>query len=103
MIDAVRSLAHEHPNALFMPGHGPLANANDLLHYADYLAALQAAAVAAHASGWTADEAAKRNNLASWRLSVLPSYHHKKIIWATAENDARWAYALAGEPTHATE
>jgi cyclase len=103
MIDAVRSLAHEHPDAVFMPGHGPLANASDLLHYADYLEALQTAAVAAHAAGWTEEEAAKRNDLTKWHLSVLPSYHHKKMIWSTASNDARWAYVLAGEPTHATE
>jgi glyoxylase-like metal-dependent hydrolase (beta-lactamase superfamily II) len=103
MIDAVRSLAHEHPDAVFMPGHGPLANASDLLHYADYLEALQTAAVAAHAAGWTEDEAVQRNDLAKWHLSVLPSYHHKKMIWSTAANDARWAYVLAGEQTHTAE
>lgn len=97
MILAVRSLAQQHPDATFMPGHGPLAKAADLLHYADYLQAMQDAAVYAHAQGWTEDEAAKRTTLGKWGLSILPSYHHHKLIWSTAANDARWAYILAGE------
>ena len=102
MIAVVRGLAHDHPDAVFMPGHGPLANAGDLLHYADYLAALQAGAVAAHAAGWTEDEAARRNDLAKWHLSILPSYHHRKLIWSTSANDARWAYVLSGSSTSST-
>jgi glyoxylase-like metal-dependent hydrolase (beta-lactamase superfamily II) len=103
MIEAVRALAREHPDAVFMPGHGPLANANDLLHYADYLEAMQAAALAAHAARWTEDEAAKRNELGKWNLSILPSHHHNKMIWSTAANDARWAYILTGSPMQAGE
>ncbi len=99
MVDAVRRLAQEHPDAVFLPGHGPLATAADLLHYADYLEAMQTAAVAEHAQGWTEDQAAGRNDLAKWGLSVLPSYHHHKLIWSTAANDARWAYVLAGKPS----
>ena len=100
MISAVRALAHEHPDAAFMPGHGPMAKAGDLLRYADYLEALQTAAVAAHAAGWSEDEAAKRNELGKWGLAVLPSFHHRKLIWSTAASDARWAYVIAGEPNH---
>jgi glyoxylase-like metal-dependent hydrolase (beta-lactamase superfamily II) len=99
MVEAVRRLAQQHPDAVFLPGHGPLATAADLLHYADYLQAMQTAAVAAHAQGWTEDQAAQRNSLSTWGLSVLPSYHHHKLIWSTAANDARWAYVLAGEET----
>ena len=97
MIEAVRSLAQQHPNAVFLPGHGPLATAADLLHYADYLQAMQTAAVAAHTQGWTEEEAAKHTDLGTWGLSILPSFHHHKLIWSTAANNARWAYVLAGE------
>jgi glyoxylase-like metal-dependent hydrolase (beta-lactamase superfamily II) len=103
MIGAARTLAREHPDAVFLPGHGPLATASDLLHYADFLQAMQDAAVAARAAGWSEEEAAKRNDLAKWGLSVLPSFHHKELIWATAANDARWAYVLAGETAHPAE
>lgn len=103
MIDVVRMLAREHPDAVFLPGHGPLARASDLLRYADYLQAMQQEAVAARTAGWTADEAARHNDLARWGLSVLPSFHHRKLIWSTAANDARWAYALAGQPPRVAE
>jgi len=99
MISAVRELAHSHPEATFLPGHGPLASAPDLLHYADYLEALQAGALAAHAAGWTEDEAARHNDLARWHLSILPSYHHRHLIWSTACNDAGWAYQLLMQST----
>jgi hypothetical protein len=99
MIAAVRELAHSHPDAVFMPGHGPLANASDLLRYADYLEALQAGAAAAHAAGWSEEEAAEHNDLARWHLSILPSYHHGHLIWSTASNNALWAYQLFNQST----
>ncbi|MEO6923497.1 MAG: hypothetical protein ABI142_06705, partial [Bryocella sp.] len=103
MISAVRMLAHDYPSAAFMPGHGPMANAGDLLHYADFLEALQNAAVEAHASGWSIGEAARRNDLSKWKLAVLPSFRNKRLLWATAANDARWAYVITGEPNQAAK
>lgn len=97
MIDVLRLLAHDHPDALFLPGHGPLARSADLLRYANYLAAMQAEARAAHAQGLSVDQAAARNDLSKWHLSVLPSFHHRKMIWSTAANDARWAYVLTAQ------
>jgi glyoxylase-like metal-dependent hydrolase (beta-lactamase superfamily II) len=94
MIKAIRGLADDHPNATFLPGHGPLATANDLRRYADYLEFLYDAVGQAHQNGWSEDEAAKRVNLSRWKLSILPSFHHKRLIWATAENNIRWAYRL---------
>lgn len=80
-----------------MPGHGPVARASDLQQYADYLRTMQTEAVAAHTQGLSEDEAAKRTVLGKWGLSILPSFHHHKLIWSTAANDARWAYVLAGQ------
>ncbi len=96
MIATVRDLAQHHPEAVFVPGHGPTATAGDLLHFADYLEAVQAEAVAAHAKGWTEDEAARHTNLTSWGLSVLPSPHNHTVTWLSGGNDARWAYVLTG-------
>lgn len=99
MIKALRTLAHDHPDALFLPGHGPLARSPDLLRYANYLEAMLTEARAAHAQGLSIDQAAKRSELSRWHLAVLPSFHHKKIIWSTAANDARWAYVLVAGTT----
>lgn len=99
MIDILRVLAHDHPDAVFLPGHGPLARSPDLLRYADYLEALQSEARAAHAKGLTADQAATQNDLSRWHLAVLPSFHHRKMIWSTAANDAQWAYVLTARST----
>ena len=103
MIQTLRILAHDHPNALFLPGHGPLAHAPDLLHYADYLQAMQSDAQSAHAAGLTAEQAAAHSHLSSWHLAILPSFHHRQLIWATAANNARWAYALTGQSNSSTE
>jgi cyclase len=102
IIRIVRKLAQEHPTAVFLPGHGPVATAADLLRYADYLEALYQAMGQAHQQHWSAEEAADRIDLSRWHLSVLPSYHHQKIIWATRRNNIRWAYALWDESSTVT-
>lgn len=103
MIAIVRTLALNYPEARFMPGHGAMASADDLRRYADYLEALNAAAIAAHKDGLSADDAARRTDLSKWKLSPLPSFHHKKIIWSTAANDMRWAYFLTNNSTKLAE
>jgi cyclase len=103
MIAIVRELARDYPNARFMPGHGAMATAADLRTYADYLEALNRAVIAAHAGGLSAEAAASRIDLSSWHLSILPSFHHKKMVWATAVNDVRWAYFLSSSSTRQLE
>ena len=39
-VPAIRKIADEHPNATYVPGHGPLAKAADLRRFADYLEAV---------------------------------------------------------------
>lgn len=94
MIQIVRSLAAAHPMATFLPGHGPLATAMDLRQYADYLEYLYNAVEQAHRLGWSVEEAESRIDLSHWHLSVLPSFHHKTLIWSTSTNNIRWAYGL---------
>ncbi len=103
MITIVRELATEYPDAQFLPGHGAMARAEDLMRYADYLEALNTAVIAAHAEGLSAEDAANRTDLSKWHLALLPSFHHKKIIWATSKNDVRWAYVLTGNTTKLAE
>jgi glyoxylase-like metal-dependent hydrolase (beta-lactamase superfamily II) len=92
----VRGLATEFPSARFLPGHGPMATAADLHRYADFLDTLRAASIRAHRAGWNENRAVAKTDLSRWKLSVLPSFHHRRLIWATASNDVRWAYRLVG-------
>jgi len=103
MVAVVRALARDYPNARFMPGHGMMATAADLQIYANYLEELNRAVLAAHAEGVSAYDAASRIDLSPWQLSILPSFHHKKMIWATAANYVRWAYFLSSSSTRKLE
>jgi glyoxylase-like metal-dependent hydrolase (beta-lactamase superfamily II) len=94
LIGAVRSLAARYPNAVFVPGHGPIANAADLVRYADYLQFLYDSVAQARQKGLSEDQAAASIDLSKWKLSRLPSYHSGRLCWATAEMNIRWVYQI---------
>lgn len=94
LISAVRAMAARHPNAVFVPGHGPVTDAAGLNRYADYLQTLQDEVAKARAAGQTEDQAAESIDLSRWNLSKLPSFHGGKLCWATAEMNVRWVYQL---------
>ena len=93
-VRAVRGLAKAHPDALFVPGHGPPAAAGDLLRYADYLERLHTAVAEAHARGMSRARAVRAVDMRERRLSILPSFHKNRLSWATPRNNVRWAYDL---------
>jgi len=80
---AVRRLADDHPDATFLPGHGPLATAADLRHYAAYLETLYDVAERVTDGTLGRTEALRSINDASAHLSVLPSFHENRLSWAT--------------------
>ncbi len=92
MILAIRKLTTDYPNARFVPGHGPVASAQNLSRYGDYLQSLYASVIKENAGE---EQAAADVNLRPWKLAILPSLHHNTMIWATANNNVRWAYRLA--------
>lgn len=94
LIEAVRNLARSHPTAVFIPGHGPLARADDLHHHADYLEQLYESVARACADGLSEDEAVRQVDLSGWKFSVLPTFHRGRLSWSTARNNARWVYRL---------
>lgn len=94
LIGSIRSLAGRYPHAVFLPGHGPLARADDLLRYADYLQFLYDSVEQARKRGLSEDETVAAVDLSRWDLSVLPSYHDGKLCWATAANNIRCVYRL---------
>ncbi len=94
LIKSIRELASKYPNATFIPGHGPLAKATDLIQYADYLEFLYRSVEQARKDGLSEDQAVKMIDLSKWDLSILPSYHKGTLCWATAGNNIRWIYRL---------
>ena len=100
LIQAVRMLAAKYPNATFVPGHGPIATANDLNHYADYLQFLWDSVAQARRSGWTEEQAVERIDLSQWNLSRLPTFHGGHLCWATAEINIRWVYQIQSGDTN---
>jgi glyoxylase-like metal-dependent hydrolase (beta-lactamase superfamily II) len=94
IIKAARKLASDYPTARFLPGHGPMATAADLNRYADYLELLSSSVRRAQHEQRSEQRAASEIDLSRWNLSILPSFHHNRIIWATASNNIRWAYRL---------
>lgn len=97
LIEAARNLANRYPEALFVPGHGPLARAEDLHRHADYLQYLYESVERALKEGLSEDEATKKIDLSRWNLSILPSFHGGKLTWATAKNNVRWMYRILEE------
>lgn len=94
LIKVIRDLARDHPTALFVPGHGPLANAQALSRYADYLESLYRSVECLYTCGLTEKEVMRRIHLKSWGLTPLPSFYHRKLIWATARSNIRWVYQI---------
>jgi glyoxylase-like metal-dependent hydrolase (beta-lactamase superfamily II) len=94
LISAVRTVAAKYPNAMFVPGHGPIATAADLSRYADYLQFVYDSVAQARQNGLSEDQAAKSIDLSRWNLSRLPSFHAGHLCWATAEMNIRWVYQI---------
>jgi cyclase len=97
MSAGLRRLVREHPDATFVPGHGPVCRAADLERAADYLDWLWEEVRRARAAG--VGERATRRGLDFRRfgLSILPvAFRHGRFIWATARSNVKWSYELAG-------
>jgi glyoxylase-like metal-dependent hydrolase (beta-lactamase superfamily II) len=96
-IEALRALATRYPDALFVPGHGALASARDLTHFANYLEALCDGIDRALERGLSEDEAVKSVDLSRWRMKPMPSLLKGKLIWATRERNIRTVYSMRSE------
>lgn len=91
---SVRVLVDQSPDAVFLPGHGPLANAEDLSNFADYLEFLYSAVARAYHEGLSEKQMVRQIDLSRWNFKILPSFHDGKLLWATKRNNIRWVYQL---------
>jgi glyoxylase-like metal-dependent hydrolase (beta-lactamase superfamily II) len=97
MVRVLRDWAARYPDAVFMPGHGPLATAQDLESYADYLETLRREVEDARRQGLGSEEAARRIDLSKFDRKILPSFPSTLIPeWATARKNVEEAWTLAG-------
>lgn len=97
MIRVLRHWAAHYPDAVFMPGHGPLATAQDLDGYANYLETLWQEVEDARCQGLGLEEAAQRILLSKFHRKILPSFPNALIPeWATARKNVEAAWTLAG-------
>ncbi len=83
---AVRALQADN-RALYVPGHGPLADPADMSRYLAVIDGVEETARQARREGWTAAEAAARHriadNLGEWTL-FNPSYFQRAVeAWMT--------------------
>jgi glyoxylase-like metal-dependent hydrolase (beta-lactamase superfamily II) len=92
LISALEKLAIKYPTATVVPGHGPVAKSADLRGYAAYLDALRRSAVSVIERGGTEEEAAQQ--APNVERSILPSFHHGQVSWATKESAARSVFRL---------
>lgn len=64
-IEAIRRLADSYSEAILVPGHGPLARAEDLRRHADFLEFLQVSVEQALNDGLSEDQAAEKIDLSA--------------------------------------
>ncbi len=95
LADAVRRLARDHPEATFVPGHGPLAKARDLQRYADYLEKLYAVAERVSEGKMSRMQGLLSVKKASTGLSILPSFSENRLHWGTPRSNLQLCCALA--------
>jgi glyoxylase-like metal-dependent hydrolase (beta-lactamase superfamily II) len=94
LIAAVTSLAEEYPDAIFIPGHGPVASARDLKRYASFLEALRDALAQAVKAGKSEEQAVEEVDLTTFNLQPLPTFHDNHLCWSGAAIDVKWVYQL---------
>jgi cyclase len=94
LIHAIETLVNDYPDARVVPGHGPVGTIEDYRRYAQYLRHLRDQVAAAIAHGQTEDRAVNSIDLKTWKLRVLPSFHDRRVSWATPETNIRAVYRL---------
>jgi hypothetical protein len=92
-INAARDLAARFPDATFIPGHGPIATAQDLLHHVAYVTFLDKSVEGSRRDGLDESGTARNVDLSSWNLSLVPIFHYG--LWFLSGNtNVRNVYRL---------
>jgi glyoxylase-like metal-dependent hydrolase (beta-lactamase superfamily II) len=92
-IEAVSNLAAKFPQATFIPGHGPLATAPDLLLHAAYVRFLDKSVAGSRADGLDESGAVRNVDLSAWKLALAPIFHYG-LWFLSANTNVRSVYRL---------
>jgi cyclase len=83
-INAARDLATRFPDATFIPGHGPIASAQDLLHHAAYVTFLDKSVEGSRRDGLDEGGTVRNVDLSAWNLALAPIFHYG--LWFLSGN-----------------
>ncbi|GGW58690.1 hypothetical protein GCM10010503_39730 [Streptomyces lucensis JCM 4490] len=83
---SAEELAERYPDAIFVPGHGPVASARELRAQADYIRFLEASVLGSAHDGLDARGSVRNVDLTSWRLSMLPVLHYGTVLSRSSSN-----------------
>jgi glyoxylase-like metal-dependent hydrolase (beta-lactamase superfamily II) len=92
-IRAARELAMQFPDATFIPGHGPLATAQDLLRHVEYVTFLAKSVEGSRHDGLDESGTVRNVDLSSWNLAFVPLFHYG-LWFLTGNTNVRGVYRL---------
>jgi len=95
-ISSLRLLASRYPEAIFVPGHGAICSAGDLLTQAGYIEFVLKSVEGSISDGLFGKDLVRNVDLSSWRLAMLPVFHYG-VIFTTAASNVRAAILFASE------
>ena len=98
-IDVLRLLASRYPDATFVPGHGAICSAEDLLAQAEYIEFVLKSVEGSIGDGLLGKELVRNVDLSSWRLAMLPVFHYG-VTFTTAASNVRAAMRQANAASH---
>jgi glyoxylase-like metal-dependent hydrolase (beta-lactamase superfamily II) len=98
-IDALRLLASRYPDAIFVPGHGAICSAEDLLAQAGYIEFVLKSVEGSISDGLLGKDLVRNVDLSSWRLAMLPVLHYG-VTFTTAASNIRAAILYVNAVSH---
>lgn len=96
-IEFVRDLCRRYPQAIFVPGHGPLASAEEMLRHADYVEFLTKSVEGSLADGLDESGTVRNIDLSMWNLSLAPIFHYG-LWFLNASTNIRSVFKIRSWP-----
>lgn len=86
MIQRLRWWADQYPTAVFVPGHGPVGTAADLLAHASFQEFLYNSVAECRAAGLSEAETVRNVDLAFFELAIMPIFHYDHLLLSNRSN-----------------
>lgn len=86
MITRLRQWAADYPDAVFVPGHGPVATAADLVAHGSFQEFLYNSVAECRAAGLSEEETIRNIDLAFFDLFIVPMFHYEHLALSRRSN-----------------